>query len=431
MQLVINICNFIGAFIALCVAYKVIFYVVGVFGKKTFKPTENKHKFAILISARNEEKVIKNILESIYAQDYPKDRLSVFVMAHNCTDNTAQIVRDFAKEHKDQEFVAYEYSNSEEKTKGYSLRKLVSNIDKDYGYDSFEGYFIFDADNVLAKDYITRMNEAFDAGNKIVTSFRHSKNLNQNWISFSYGAHWMRTCLYENRAKAILNQACRVQGTGYLFTSELLKDGWNYVSLTEDREFCTAAVIKNYRISYCDAAVFYDEQPYKLKVSFRQRIRWGKGHFYSSTHLAPKLLKNMAKRKSHFTITWDTFWLNFPYTLESAVRNIITFTCSLIMAIQANKVLPLFESLLLGLGTGVLSSILLSFLQMIPVLIVYRNRVGKLPFFKTFFNICLFPLFELIGEITYYIALFMKIEWKPIPHDQTVDVDKIDSLYQK
>ena len=197
MQLIINICVAIGFFITVCISYKALFTVIGVFCKKTFKPTENKHKYAILVSARNEEKVIKNLLESIYAQDYPKDKLSVFIMAHNCTDRTAEIVREYALIHADQEIVAYEYSNSQEKTKGFALKKLLSLIDQDYGYDHFDGYFIFDADNVLAKNYVTKMNEAFDAGNKIVTSFRNSKNINQNWISFAYAAHWMRTCLYE------------------------------------------------------------------------------------------------------------------------------------------------------------------------------------------------------------------------------------------
>ena len=90
------------------------------------------------------------------------------------------------------------------------------------------------------------MNEAFDAGHKIITSYRNSKNMNQNWISFSYAMHWMRTCLTENRAKGVLNQACRIQGTGFLFASELVKDGWNYTTLTEDRSFCTDAVVQGY-----------------------------------------------------------------------------------------------------------------------------------------------------------------------------------------
>ena len=74
-------------------------------------------------------------------------------------------------------------------------------IDRDYGVDSYEGYFIFDADNLLKGDYITRMNEAFDAGEKIVTSYRNTKNFGDNWISASYALHWMRTQRTEHRDK--------------------------------------------------------------------------------------------------------------------------------------------------------------------------------------------------------------------------------------
>lgn len=45
---------------------------------------------------------------------------------------------------------------------------------------SFEGYFIFDADNLLKSDYISKMNDAFDSGEKIITSYRNTKNFDEN-----------------------------------------------------------------------------------------------------------------------------------------------------------------------------------------------------------------------------------------------------------
>ena len=43
------------------------------------------------------------------------------------------------------------------------------------------------------------MNEAFDAGERIVTSCRASKNFGDNWISASYALHWLRTVRMEPR----------------------------------------------------------------------------------------------------------------------------------------------------------------------------------------------------------------------------------------
>ena len=271
------------------------------------------------------------------------------------------------------------------------------------------------------------MNDAYDAGNKIVTSFRHSKNMNQNWISFSYAMHWMRTCMMENRAKGLLNQACRIQGTGFLFDKDLVKNGWNYTSLTEDRSFCTDAVIQNYLISYQDEAVFYDEQPTDLKIAFRQRIRWSKGHLQSTVENCPKLIKNMFKKDKYFFTQYDSFWTNFPNAIESACRKIITRTMQLVIAILAHSVFDLFTSLLISYAISLAFTWAYNFLIMILVMIVYKKRVGKLPFWKTLGNMIMFPFFDIIGKWTTYIALFKKVEWKPIPHKSVVDISALET----
>ncbi len=427
MKLAIQILSIIGTIILVLNAYKVIFFFVGVFKKKTFKPTENKHNFGVIVCARNEKTVIENFLQSINNQDYPLDKLTVFVMAHNCTDETASIAREYANSNPALNVVTYEYNNPDERTKGYALKTLFNFIEQDYKISTFDGYFIFDADNVLAPNYMTKMNEAFDEGNKIITSFRHSKNFSQNWISYSYAMHWVRTCLSENRGKAVLNQACRIQGTGILFSNELVKDGWNYTILTEDRYFCTDAVIKNYRISYCDDAVFYDEQPYKLKVAIRQRVRWSKGHLQSTAKNSPKLLKNMFKREIYFPTTYDMFWINFPFYVEAGIRKLATITLQIILALQASTLLGTIGAILLGYVTGYIVNIFGNLPEQLFAFAIYRNRLGKMPVGKTIFHIIMFPMFSIIGKWTTYYALFKKVDWKPIPHDKVVDVSKLEA----
>ena len=212
---------------AILVFHKPFYYVIGFFFTRKFKPAKKKHKYGILIAARNEKDVIGNLLDSINQQDYPKELLTTFVVADNCDDDTAKIARKHGA-------IVYERFDTEHRTKGFALEYLLDQIEKDYGRLSFEGYFIFDADNLLKKDYISRMNDAFDEGCKIITSYRNTKNFDENWIASTYAIHWLRSIRLNHRARSVLRLATNIQGTGFLFKSNIVKDGWHYTSLTED-----------------------------------------------------------------------------------------------------------------------------------------------------------------------------------------------------
>ena len=51
----------------------IIFAVVGLFAKKKYKKAKTQHRFAIVIPARNEEKVVGNLIESLRSADYPQE----------------------------------------------------------------------------------------------------------------------------------------------------------------------------------------------------------------------------------------------------------------------------------------------------------------------------------------------------------------------
>ena len=86
-----EIYNLIGSIFSIMLAYKTVYIIIGLLFTRKFKPAKNKHKYAILIAARNEEKVIGNLLESINKQDYDMKKVTTFVVADNCTDNTKKI----------------------------------------------------------------------------------------------------------------------------------------------------------------------------------------------------------------------------------------------------------------------------------------------------------------------------------------------------
>lgn len=421
LDILIQILSAIGTGITILTLYRVIVFLIGLLKTKKYPTAKQFHPYAVCVAARNEEKVILNLLDSIAAQDYPKELLQVFIVADNCTDKTFELCEGYEKI---PHLTVYRHDNPNERTKGFALKYLFEQIKKDYGTDAFEGYFIFDADNVLARDYITRMNEAFDSGEKIVTSLRRSKNDVQNWISFSYAIHWLRTCLFENRGKGFLSLSCRIQGTGFLFSNELVKNGWQYTSLTEDRAFCTDAVIKGYHIAYCDEASFYDEQPYSLKVALRQRVRWSKGHLQSSVENCPKLLKNMFRGKRVWA-SYDCFWLNFPRHIEKLFRSLLSWSLRIALAALCCRLWGEVKGILLAWLLSYAKEWGLHILQALFVVLYYHKTFKNKSVFKIVIGVLLFPTFDIIGKWTNYIALFRKVEWKPIPHDSVLDVHKL------
>ncbi len=459
--------------ILLC--YLGVYAVLGLFFTRKFKPTDKLHKYAIVIPARNEETVIGNLLDSIKGQDYPSEYITVFVVADNCTDKTAEIARSKGA-------ICYERFDTERRTKGFALQFLFENIKKDYGIEAFDGYFVFDSDNLLNTDYISRMNEAFASGEKIITSYRNTKNFDENWISFSYAIHWLRSIRFHHRARSFLRLATNIQGTGFLFANELVKNGWNYTSLTEDRAFTADAVAHGYSISYCDAAMFYDEQPVNLKVALRQRLRWSKGHLLAFVEIGPSLFKNIflgnsSKDKSGkesverkgkcegLRLRWASydilvqcfpgavvktaFWLLVTVLLFGLIRGFYgidseTFSNTLgnipasflryfrgganvtfspgVSAFFASVGIAFIGKIISNVYSHV-AGIFMSFY----VLITERKRIVKMPLYKKILYSVTWPLFDAIGRWTSYVAVFKKIEWKPIPHNSKVTIESIKS----
>ena len=212
------------------------------------------HRFAVIVSARNEEGVIGELLESLNRQNYPKELLDLYVVADNCTDDTAGAARRAGA------FV-YERFDQVHKGKGYAMDYLFRRL-KEEGKDCYDGYFVFDADNLVDANFVAEMNRTFDQGYDAVTCYRNSKNFAANWISAGYSIWFLREARFLNFPRTLLGTNCHVSGTGFLVSARVIEDngGWPFHLLTEDIQFSVDCAIQGKRIGYCDKAVVYDEQ---------------------------------------------------------------------------------------------------------------------------------------------------------------------------
>ena len=135
--------NFIiAAVFFICYSYQFLYIPVALFKKEPPHKLPQKHRFAVLVSARNEEKVIGELIKTINSQTYGRENIRIFVMADNCTDETARVARISGAR-------VYKRFNLEKIGKGYALEELLNHISEDYPRNYFDGFYVFDADNVL------------------------------------------------------------------------------------------------------------------------------------------------------------------------------------------------------------------------------------------------------------------------------------------
>nr|WP_025776007.1 glycosyltransferase family 2 protein [Clostridium botulinum] len=306
-------------FVFVITLYYLILSLFGIY-KKRDNGAENctpKKKFALVVAAHNEEMVIGKIIESLEALDYPKNLYDIFIIADNCTDNTAKIAKTY-----DGVYIC-ERNVPDKRGKGYALEWMFSklfNMDKDY-----DAIAIFDADNLVSKNFLKEMNYKMLKGYKVVQGYIDSKNPNDSWITGSYSiAFWTANRLFQ-LARANLGLSNQIGGTGFCMDSETLKElGWGATCLTEDLEFTCKLVLNGHKVGWAHNARVYDEKPLTLKQSWNQRKRWMQGFADVSSRFFTKLIKKAFKERSFVALDCALYTVQPFVTLLLALSAILT-----------------------------------------------------------------------------------------------------------
>ena len=403
----------ISVIFTLCYAYQFFYIFVGLLKKPKKFSAKKQHRFAVVVSARNESSVIGNLISSIRNQNYPQELVDIFIIADNCTDNTAEIARSAGA-------IVYERFNKEQVGKGYALDWMFNIIESEYADRNYEGYIIFDADNVLDPNYIAEMNKVFDNGYRIITSYRNSKNYDTNWITAGYSLWFLREAKYLNNARMQLGTSCAISGTGFLVSADVIREnnGWIHHLLTEDIEFTTDSIIHGEKIGYCADAILYDEQPTKFSQSYTQRLRWAKGFYQVFRNYGAKLIKGIFKGSFSCFDMLMTIMPAMLLTLISIAINIIAIPIGIIN--HSNDLMTLVSILVKTVANFYGMFFLLGLITTITEADqIHCSKPKRVLYLFTF------PLFMLTYVPIAIVALFRKIEWKPINHSVSKSLTEI------
>lgn len=291
---------------ALCFFF--IFLIVGIIRffngylrKSRILPSEKKAKFAIIIPARDESKVIEANLRSIVNCDYPKELCEVWLIVESPEDPTIEIASRFT----DIKIHIFYRIKLENVGKGYALDECLKHIyTKNDVYDAF---MILDADNVISKNFLSRMNDAYQQGYDIACGKRENKDWNASVVCGASALTFTIINTIQNKPKAYYNMNILVSGTGFYFRSEVLREycGWPFHTLTEDYELTNYSIVHNLKSAYVEDAIFYDEQPIKMRQSILQRTRWIKGYFSVQKKYKQEKLEALKKNKKKKNIWYQ------------------------------------------------------------------------------------------------------------------------------
>ena len=413
---VIKFINFVvSATFFVCYFYQLIYVLVPFFIKKRMSGLDVRRKYAVLISARNEQAVIKNLIDSIKKQNYYSDCIDIFVVADNCTDKTAKVAKDAGA-------IVWERKSKKLVGKGYALDFLYNKINSAYPDNDYSGFFIFDADNILDKNYIAEMNKTFSEGYRVVTCYRNSKNYSCNWISAGYALWFLRESKYINEARMLLGTSCSISGTGFLVSSEILREigGWKFFLLTEDIQFTVHNIIRGERIGYSRNAVVYDEQPVKFSQSWKQRMRWAKGFYQVFLKYGKDLCKGVVKSKSF--ACFDMLMIIIPAILMHSMTLIMNI---LAVILAESKGFDSRELIKLMLYSLISMYFIMYSLGLITTITEWKNI--NCSNFKKLLYTFTFPIFLSTYIPISVIALFKNVKWEPIKHSYSLSIEEIQT----
>ena len=253
------------------------------------KPVENRFlSIGVLIPAHNEQDGIAKTIEYVFACDYPAQKFTVFVIADNCTDNTAEEARIAGA-------IVSERTDNVNRGKGQALDWFLKNYPE--FYLNTDVITIIDADVSPDRNYLREISASLSNPNiKVVQAFNSVSNPKAGWRPALSDAAFNIFCHLRMAGSVRLAGTAVLKGNGMAFQTNLLKQyGWPCHSVVEDMEFTLLLLVDGVTVDYNPDAVIRSEMVTSGKSASSQRNRWEGGRFMLVKKMTLPLLILFAK----------------------------------------------------------------------------------------------------------------------------------------
>ena len=393
--------------------------------KKTYKKSEVKGRVAYLIPAHNEADVIYDTVKSLLeGQDYPRDKFDVYVVAHNCTDDTARLAEEAGAK-----ALVLDDPDPKHRMALYPMKHGVDyliNLPEGEGYD-----FILrlDADNHVNAEFTSLMNDAFQEGVEFGRSYEGALNGSQNFYTKACALFYAFDSRFGSRVRERMGIAAHINGSGSMMSVKLLKEcgGYDCVTVTEDAEFNFNRMLEGKKGHYIEDAIAYEDMPSSFRDTLNRNKRIGSG---SMSLLKSKLLKMLGKFFTTGNISYVEMFLTYSFNFLTILFSIwlplyyvyhFTYTGLIIAGVIRVSYMPVayydamcFTTLWCALGIGGGLFVIFGFFQAALLAFLDYKKLGAQKRREFLSAVLLFPVFLILYAVTLCVGAMSKPSWEKI-----------------
>ena len=243
--------------------YILIFSIAGHFYKERKNPPDNGlNSMAVFIPAYKEDAVIVDVAREAIRQKYPPSFFDIVIIADSMRPETIVELKKLPIKVVEVSF--------QKSTKSKALKAAMKSLEKNYDY-----VVILDADNVMELEFLSKMNDAFNQGYKVVQGHRKAKNLNTAYAILDAASEEINNHIYRRGHRA-LNLSSGLIGSGMGFDYTLFQSIMEPIEAVGgfDKELEFELAQNQIRIEYLQNATVLDEKIQKASDFSNQRKRW-------------------------------------------------------------------------------------------------------------------------------------------------------------
>jgi cellulose synthase/poly-beta-1,6-N-acetylglucosamine synthase-like glycosyltransferase len=241
-------------------------------------------RLAVVVPAHNEAALIARCVASIAASARSAGQCDIFVVADNCTDETAVLASEAGAR-------VLVRRNAELRGKGYALRLAFDELQK----EGFEAFLVVDADSIVCSNLVSETKRRLCAGSMAVQCRYRISNCDASIRTRLMDVAFLAFNVLRPKGRSNWGLSAGILGNGFALRSELLrKVPWDAASIVEDLEYHVRLVSAGERVDYVDEATVFGETPAGGEAARAQRSRWEGGRLRMAKEWAPKLAASVA-----------------------------------------------------------------------------------------------------------------------------------------